>query len=152
MKKTAIFPGTFDPFTKGHESLLKRALHLFDHIVIGVGINENKNTVQPHEERVKALKQLFSDDDRITVESYSDLTIDLAQRHQAAFILRGVRSIKDYEYELNMADVNRRLSGIETIILFTEPEWAFLSSSVVRELHHFGKDILPFIPEGLKYP
>ena len=103
-------------------------------------------------ERVKALKQLFSDDDRITVESYSDLTIDFAQRHQAGFILRGVRSIKDYEYELNMADVNRRLSGIETIILFTEPEWAFLSSSVVRELHHFGKDILPFIPEGLKYP
>lgn len=152
MKRTAIFPGTFDPFTKGHESLLKRALHLFDHIVIGVGINENKHTVQSHEERVKALRDLFANDDRITVESYSDLTIDFAQRHQAGFILRGIRSIKDYEYELNMADVNRRLSGIETIILFTEPEWAFLSSSVVRELYHFGKDITPFIPEGLKYP
>ena len=86
------------------------------------------------------------------VEGYTDLTIDFAKRHHAEFIIRGVRSVKDYEYELNIADINRQLSGIETIILFTEPEWAYLSSSVVRELHHFGKDISPFIPEGLKYP
>ena len=152
MSRTAIFPGTFDPFTKGHESLLRRALRLFDRIVIGVGINESKKTLQPNNERIEALKALFANEDRIMVEGYTDLTIDFAKRHHAEFIIRGVRSVKDYEYELNIADINRQLSGIETIILFTEPEWAYLSSSVVRELHHFGKDISPFIPEGLKYP
>ena len=152
MSRTAIFPGTFDPFTKGHESLLRRALRLFDRIVIGVGINESKKTLQLNNERIEALKALFANEDRIMVEGYTDLTIDFAKRHHAEFIIRGVRSVKDYEYELNIADINRQLSGIETIILFTEPEWAYLSSSVVRELHHFGKDISPFIPEGLKYP
>lgn len=151
MVRTAVFPGSFDPFTKGHESVLRRGLNLFDRIVIGVGINESKRMEQTAERRIAALRRLFADDERIIVEGYSDLTVDFAARHQADFILRGVRSVKDYEYEINIADVNRRLSGIETVILFTEPEWAFLSSTMVKELKHFGKDIRPFIPDGLDY-
>lgn len=151
MIRTAVFPGSFDPFTKGHESVLRRGLKLFDRIVIGVGINESKLMEQTAERRIVALRHLFADNERIIVEGYSDLTVDFAARHQADFILRGVRSVKDYEYEINIADVNRRLSGIETVILFTEPEWAFLSSTMVKELKHFGKDIRPFIPDGLDY-
>ena len=85
------------------------------------------------------------------MEGYSDLTVDFARRHHARFILRGIRSVKDYEYEMNVADLNRRLSGVETVILFTEPELAFISSTIVKELKHFGKDISPYIPDGLEY-
>ena len=166
MEKIAIFPGSFDPFTKGHESLLRRGLTLFDRIIIGVGINEYKRMEQSTEKRIAALRKLFAGDERIQVEGYSDLTVDFAARHHARFILRapllgqlafrrfilrGIRSIKDYEYEMNIADLNRRLTGVETIILFTEPEWAFISSTMVKELMHFGKDISPYIPEGLEY-
>lgn len=151
MEKIAIFPGSFDPFTKGHESLLRRGLMLFDRIVIGVGINESKRMEQSTEQRIAALRKLFAGDDRIRVEGYSDLTVDFAARHHAKFILRGVRSVRDYEYEMNIADLNRRLTGVETIILFTEPEWAFVSSTLVKELKHFGKDITSYIPEGLEY-
>lgn len=149
--KTAVFPGSFDPFTKGHESVLRRGLKLFDHIVIGVGINESKQSCQTAECRIAALRKLFDGDERISVEGYSDLTVDFARRHQADFILRGVRSVKDYEYEINIADVNRRMSGIETVFLFAEPEWAFLSSTIVKELMHYGKDISQYIPDGLEY-
>lgn len=149
--KTAIFPGSFDPFTKGHESLLRRGLTLFDKVIIGIGINGCKQMEQSASQRIEALRKLFAHDERIVVEGYADLTVDFAARHQANFILRGVRSVKDYEYEMNIADINRRLTGIETIILFTEPEWAFISSTLVKELKHFGKDITPYIPEGLEY-
>lgn len=151
MEKIAVFPGSFDPFTKGHESLLKRGLKLFDRIVIGVGINESKSMEQTTERRIRALHKLFAADTRITVEGYTDLTVDFAARHHANFILRGVRTVKDYEYEMNIADINRKLTGVETVILFAEPEWAFVSSSMVKELMHFGKDITPYIPEGLEY-
>lgn len=151
MEKIAIMPGSFDPFTKGHESLLRRGLALFDHIVIGVGINSSKRMEQTCAQRINALRELFAGDPRISVEGYSDLTVDFAARHGARFILRGVRSLRDYEYEMNLADLNRRLTGVETVILFTEPEWAFISSTLVKELKHFGKDITPYIPKGLKY-
>ena len=111
MEKIAIFPGSFDPFTKGHESLLRRGLTLFDRIIIGVGINEYKRMEQSTEKRIAALRKLFAEDERIQVEGYSDLTVDFAARHHARFILRGIRSIKDYEYEMNIADLNRRLTG-----------------------------------------
>ncbi len=150
-ERTAIFPGSFDPFTKGHESLLRRGLTLFDRIIVGVGINESKSTEQSTEQRIGALRRLFAADGRIRVEGYSDLTADFARRMGARFILRGVRSVKDYEYETAIADLNRRLTGVETIILLAEPQWAYISSSMVKELKHFGKDITPYIPEGLEY-
>ncbi|WP_336525223.1 pantetheine-phosphate adenylyltransferase [Bacteroides acidifaciens] len=149
--RTAVFPGSFDPFTKGHESVLRRGLQLFDRIVIGVGINEQKHSGRCAEQRIAALRKLFAKEERIEVEGYADLTVDFAARHHARFILRGIRSVKDYEYELNIADLNRRLAGVETVFLFSEPEWACISSSVVKELMHFGKDITPYLPEGLEY-
>lgn len=146
--RTAIFPGSFDPYTKGHESIARRGLQLFDRIIIGVGINEKKKGIMAVEKRIQALKNLYRNEPRISVEAYSDLTVDFAKRKQADFILRGVRSHKDFEYELAIADVNKRLSGIETVILFTEPELACISSTIVRELMHFGRDITEFLPEG----
>lgn len=124
---------------------------MFDRIIIGVGINETKHTEWSAEQRIDALRRFFAGNDRVTVEGYADLTVDFAARHHAAFILRGVRSVKDYEYESGIADINRRLTGVETVLLFTEPEWAFVSSSLVKELKHFGKDITPYVPEGLVY-
>lgn len=150
-ERTAIFPGSFDPFTRGHEALLRRGLALFDRIVIGVGVNEGKRGSRSVERRVAALRRLFAGEGRIGVEGYADLTVDFAVRQGAGFILRGVRSAGDYEYETRMADFNRRAGGVETVILFAEPEWAFVSSSMVRELMRFGKDISPYVPEGLEY-
>ncbi len=146
--RTAIFPGSFDPYTKGHDSIARRGLQLFDRIIIGVGINEKKKGIMAVEKRIQALKNLYRNEPRISVEAYSDLTVDFAKRKQADFILRGVRSHKDFEYELAIADVNKRLSGIETVILFTEPDLACISSTIVRELMHFGRDITEFLPEG----
>lgn len=146
MKKTAIFPGSFDPFTVGHASIVERGLPLFDEIVIGVGINENKRALYTPEERVHAIAELYSGEPRIRVVAYDDLTIDLARREGAGFILRGLRSVKDFEYERDIANMNQRLSGIETVLLFTEPHYSSISSSVVRELIAFGKDVTDFLP------
>ena len=149
--KRVLFPGSFDPFTKGHANLVERGLELFDHVIIAVGYNENKPGWIPVQERVSALKALYANEPRVTVESYSCLTVDFARQCGAKAILRGIRSVKDYEYEMQMADVNRQLSGIETILLFADSQLSAVSSSIVRELAHFGKDIKPFLPEGLHY-
>lgn len=145
---TLLFPGSFDPFTRGHANLVERALALFDEVVIAVGVNPQKPGWIPADERVRALKDFYKENARVRVESYSGLTVDFAASIGVSAILRGLRSVKDYEYELSMADVNRQLAGIETVILFADPELAAISSSVVRELAHFGKDITPFLPEG----
>lgn len=147
--RIAIFPGSFDPYTKGHDSIVRRGLPLFDKIIIGVGVNARKRGLKPVERRIEALRKLYQDEPKIQVEGYNDLTVDFARRMGANFILRGIRSIKDFEYELAIADVNRRLSGIETVILFTEPDLACVSSTIVRELQYFGRDIREFVPEGL---
>lgn len=147
--KRAIFPGTFDPFTIGHYSVVRRALTFMDEIVIGIGINENKRTWFSTEKRIDMIRRLYKDEPRVKVEAYDDLTIDFAQRMDARFIVRGIRTVKDFEYEETIADINRQLSGIETILLFTEPELTSVSSSVVRELLSFGKDVRRFLPEGM---
>ena len=144
--KTGIFVGTFDPFTIGHDSIVRRALPLFDKLVIGVGFNERKQTMFSVEERVEAIRSLYADEPKISVEAYSDLTVDFASRMQAQYIIKGVRSVKDFEYEREQADVNRQLTGIETLLLLAEPQLASISSSVVRELKHFGKEIDEFLP------
>lgn len=150
--KTALFPGSFDPFTRGHADIVRRGLQLFDHIVIAVGYNEQKQGWIPVEERVRALRALYHDEPRISVESYSNLTVDFAKAHDIHFILRGVRTHKDFEYEMGMADVNRQLAeDIETVVLFSDPSLANISSSVVREVAHFGRDIQQWLPEGLNY-
>lgn len=147
MKRIAIFPGSFDPFTIGHASIVERGLPLFDEIVIGVGFNANKRSLLSPEERVEAIHTLYANEPRIRVVSYDDLTIDLARREGAEYILRGLRSVKDFEYERDIANINNRLAGVETVLLFTEPQFSDISSSVVRELIAFGKDVTDFLPK-----
>jgi pantetheine-phosphate adenylyltransferase len=149
--KKVIFPGSFDPFTKGHADLVARALQIFDQVVVAIGYNEHKPGWIPVQERVDALKALYANEPRVTVESYSCLTIDFAKQCGATAILRGIRTVADYEYEMQLADVNKQLSGIETLLLFANPQYSSVSSSMVRELTHFGKDIQPFLPIGLHY-
>ncbi|MGN0086851.1 MAG: pantetheine-phosphate adenylyltransferase [Alloprevotella sp.] len=145
-EKVAVFPGSFDPFTIGHASIVTRGLPLFDRIVIGVGVNGQKRSLYANDERVRTIQELYAAEPRVTVVGYTDLTIDLARREGAQFILRGLRSVKDFEYERDIAAMNHRLSGIETVLLFTEPQYAAISSSVVRELIHYGKDVSQFLP------
>lgn len=145
-ERIALFPGSFDPFTVGHQSLVKRGLALADRIIIAIGINENKQSCFSLEERLEAIRSLFQDDPRIEVITYHTLTTDLAEQTGAQFILRGIRSVIDFEYEKTIADINRTLTGIETIFLLAEPQYAHISSSAVRELLHFGKDVSAFLP------
>ncbi len=145
--KTGIFVGTFDPFTIGHDSIVRRALPLFDRLVIGVvGDNVNKPNMRPVEERIKSITELYQDQPAIEVKPYFGLAMDFARSEGAQFIVKGVRSVTDFEYEQWQADFNRRLGGIETILLYTEPELASVSSSALRELSHFGVDVSEFLP------
>jgi len=146
--RTGIFVGSFDPYTTGHHDIVRRAMPLFDRIVIGVGVNERKHYMHSAGERVRAISRLYAGEPAIEVRQYSDLTVDFAGREGAQFIIKGVRSMKDFEYERGQAEINRLLSGMETIILFADPRYASVSSSVVRELIHFGKDVSAFIPEN----
>ena len=145
--RTGIFVGSFDPFTIGHKSVVDRVLPLFDRVVIGVGVNEHKQYMLTVEERVAAIRQLYASDGRVVVESYSDLTVDFSQRHDAQFVVKGVRNVRDFEYERDQADINRRLTGLETLLIYAEPGLDSVSSSVVRELNHFGKDTSMFVPK-----
>lgn len=144
--RRALFPGSFDPFTIGHQSLVSRGLALADEIVIAIGINEQKQGFFPAKARAEAIHILYKDEPRVKVCTYNSLTVDFAHAVGADFILRGIRSVIDFEYEKNIADVNRSIAGIETVFLLAEPEYAHISSSVVRELLHFGKDVQMFIP------
>lgn len=148
--KKAIFPGTFDPFTLGHHSIVKRALAFMDEVIIGIGINENKRCLMPVEKRLECIRKLYAEEPRVKVLPYSGLTVDFAVEQGAGIIVRGIRSVKDFEYEEGIADINRKLSGIDTVFLFTEPEYSAISSSVVRELLHYGKDVSTFLPKGMK--
>ena len=142
----ALFPGTFDPFTIGHDALVRRALNIVDELYIAIGINTEKRTMLSLDERMERIAALYKEEPRIHVVSYEGLTTDFAQSIGAKFILRGVRSSIDFEYERNIADINRMLTGIDTLLLISEPQYAAISSSMVRELAHFGKDITPYLP------
>ncbi|MBQ6653520.1 MAG: pantetheine-phosphate adenylyltransferase [Prevotella sp.] len=144
--KTALFTGTFDPFTIGHADVVSRVLPLFDRVVIGVGVNERKQCRQTADKRVTAIRRVYADNPAVKVVAYDDLTVDLAHREQADVIVRGVRSVKDFEYEREQAEMNRRLSGIVTLLLPADPQFSSISSSILRELEHFGHDIKPFLP------
>jgi pantetheine-phosphate adenylyltransferase len=146
MAKQALFAGSFDPFTIGHYSVVKRALPMFDKITIGIGINSGKKSMFPVEERVKAIEKAFSGEERIEVKVYDCLTMDFAKEIGADVLLRGVRTTKDFEYEREIADINLKLGGIETVLLISEPEYASISSSVVRELITYGKDVSELLP------
>jgi len=149
-KRIALFPGTFDPFTIGHESLVRRGLALMDEIIIAIGINEAKKSYFTLEKRIGMIRDFYSEEPRVKVESYDSLTISFAQEVGARYILRGIRSVIDFEYEKTIADMNRTISGIETFVLFTEPALTHISSTHVRELLRYGHDVSHFIPRGMK--
>ncbi|MEF9924530.1 MAG: pantetheine-phosphate adenylyltransferase [Muribaculaceae bacterium] len=151
-KRIALFPGSFDPFTIGHHSIVERALPLFDEIVIAIGINDGKTALCTPDERIMAISEVFKDEPKIKVLAYTGLTIETAKQCGAEFMLRGVRMIQDFEYEKNLAEVNRNLSGIETVLLYTLPEYSHISSSIVRELIKYGNDVTSFLPQGMPIP
>ena len=148
MMKTGVFVGSFNPFTIGHDSIVRRALPLFDRLVIGVvGDNVHKPDIPSAEERMQVIRDLYADEQRVEVKPYHGLAMDFAKAEGALFIIKGVRSVSDFGYEQWQADFNRRIGGIETILLYTEPELSNVSSSALRELQHFGVDISPFLPK-----
>lgn len=145
-QRIAVFPGSFDPFTIGHLSIVNRAADLFDKIIIAIGINDKKQSTHSEQERITQIEKAVKGIENIEVISYHGLTVDVCKQYGAKYLLRGVRSFTDFEYEQNMADINRKIAGIETVILFTLPEHASISSSVVRELDKYGYDTTDFLP------
>lgn len=146
MERTLLFAGTFDPYTRGHHALVERALAMFDKVVVAVGRNLGKNCMFSLEERVSAIEKVYAGNDRVSVAVYDTLTMDFARSVGAVALLRGVRSVKDFEYERDIADINLRLGGMDTVLLISEPEYASVSSSVVRELMKYGKDVSALLP------
>ena len=147
--RTGVFVGSFNPFTVGHDSIVRRALPLFDRLVIGVvGDNVQKPHMISAEERMSAIKSLYANEPRIEVKSYFGLAVDFARAEKARFIVKGVRSAKDFEYEREQADINRMITNgeVETLLLYAEPHLSSVSSSMVRELQHFGVVVSKFLP------
>lgn len=150
-KKIALFPGSFDPITKGHKSIVERALPMFDKIVVAVGSNTAKNSVFPLEKRIEWIEKTFAQYDNVEVVTFNSLTVDFCREIGAKYILRGLRNSTDFQYERNIARINQELdSEIETIFLMTKPDDAAISSSLVREILSFGRDVSQFIPEEIE--
>lgn len=148
--KTALFAGSFDPFTLGHKSVVDRVLDIADEVIVGIGVNVAKRSFFSTELRHGMIARLYANDPRVKVMTYEGLTTDFAKKVGADFLVRGVRSVADFEFERSVADVNKQLTGIETVLLITEPQYSSISSSVVRELISYGKDVSSFLPEGMK--
>ncbi len=145
MLKTAIFPGSFDPFTIGHESVVRRALDIFDKIIISIGYNSQKKGFFSLENRKKMIGEIFKDEQKISVMSYDIMTVDFCKEQNAKYILRGLRTAQDFEYERAIAQMNLSLKGIETLFLLTLPEHSPISSSIIREILSYGGDVSKFI-------
>lgn len=150
--RTALFAGSFDPFTMGHHRIVMRALALFDRVIVAIGRNVGKDAMLTADERLNAICRVYAAEPRVSVCIYEGLTTDLARNLDACCLLRGVRSVKDFEYERDLADVNLRVLGVDTCLLFSEPEYASLSSSMVRELMRYGKDVSALLPTPILHP
>jgi pantetheine-phosphate adenylyltransferase len=150
MKKTAVFPGSFDPFTIGHEAIVRRALSIFDEIIIAVGANAEKKSFFPLETRKAMIRKTFSDEPRIKVDHYSGLTVDFCRNKGAAYLLRGLRTAADFEFERAIGQVNKSMApDIETVFLLTAPEHSFINSTIVRDVLKNGGDATRFVPSSV---
>lgn len=148
--KRAVFPGSFDPLTKGHENILRRALPLFDEVVIGIGVNATKQSMFPLDRRLRWLKEVFADEPKVSAQAYEGLTADFCQKVDAKWLIRGVRNGGDFEYERTIAQMTRQLQpSLETVILFTDPEHAPIHSTVVREILRNHGDVSAFVPAAI---
>lgn len=148
MKRVALFPGSFDPFTKGHEDIVLRGLKLFDEIIIAIGYNSQKDhRYFKIDFMMEKIQETFAGKSQISVITYSELTAELAKKHHAEYLLRGLRNTTDFEYENSIAQVNRYLNAdLETVFLITSPQFAALNSSIIREVHRYGGDVNPMLP------
>lgn len=150
MNNIAIFPGSFDPITCGHASVIRRALPLFDKIIVAVGVNTIKSTYFDLEVRIKMIEAVFADTDKIEVKSYTGLTIDFCKDIGAKFLLRGLRSAADFEFERSIGQINKQLNPeIETVFMLTQPEHTALNSSIVRDILRYGGDVSIFVPKQI---
>lgn len=150
MKKVAVFPGSFDPFTIGHEAIIRRAMSLFDEIIIAVGANVLKKNYYSLETREKMIKKVFENDTRIKVDHYEGLTVDFCKKKNAGFLLRGLRTAADFEFERAIGQVNKAMApGIESVFLLTVPEHSFINSTIVRDIIRSGGDASKFVPGAI---
>ncbi|MDQ3394009.1 MAG: pantetheine-phosphate adenylyltransferase [Bacteroidota bacterium] len=147
MKKIAVFPGSFDPFTKGHEDIVLRGLRIFDEIVIGIGYNSQKQRYFDIHIMIQHMEKVFADHKNISIITYNELTAELANRLHAKYLIRGLRNTTDFEYENSIAQVNRHINPeIETVFLITSPQFASISSTIIREVHKYGGNVDDFLP------
>jgi pantetheine-phosphate adenylyltransferase len=150
MKKIAVFPGSFDPFTKGHESIVKRALPLFDEIIIAIGFNHEKQGFFPIRKRKQWIEQVFKNEPKIVVDQYNGLTVDYCKEKGANFLLRGLRTAVDFEYERIVAQNNKAMApDLETVFILTMPEHTAIHSTTIRDILRHGGDASQFVPEGI---
>ncbi len=150
MKKIALFPGSFDPFTKGHEDIVLRGLNIFDEIIIAIGYNSQKKRHFEIDDMLGKITECFSGYANIKVDKYTELTATFALNQGANYLLRGLRNTTDFEYENSIATVNKDLyNGLETVFLITSPSFAFISSTIIREVHTYGGDVSKYIPYSL---
>lgn len=150
--RIALFPGTFDPITKGHVDIIKRSVGLFDKLIIGVGINSTKKPMFEPRQRVDWIGKIFRDEAKIEVDFYEGLTIDYCKKVSANYILRGIRYVSDFEYEKAIADMNRMLApGVETVFLTCTPEYSTISSTLVRDVIRNGGNAYLFVPEEVRW-
>lgn len=148
--RIALFPGSFDPITVGHESIIRRALPMFDKIIVGVGCNSEKSSMLSADKRVELIKKVFADEPKVEVLTYSGLTVDFCQKHDIHFLLRGLRTSADFEFERAIGHANQLLDkSIETVFMLTLPEHTFISSSIVREIARYNGDISAFLPKAI---
>ena len=150
MERIAIFPGSFDPITIGHKNIVERALPLFDKIIISIGVNSSKNSMFDLSQRLEWIRKTFENEPKVEVEEFTGLTVDYCKEKNARFILRGLRSYTDFEYEFAIAQMNRAMeNNIETIFLLTDPEYSSISSSIVREIYRYNGKVEQFLPDAV---
>jgi pantetheine-phosphate adenylyltransferase len=150
-KKVALFPGSFDPFTKGHEDIVLRGLKMFDEIIVAIGYNSQKsNRYFPIQLMTEKIQEAFRNHSNIKVLTYAELTVEFAKKHNAKFLLRGLRNTTDFEYENSISQINNKLyNELESVFLITTPQLAWINSSVIREVHRYGGDVSEFLPYKL---